>query len=314
MTDSKQLESQIKLSIQNAKQLETENKYEQAIQEYKMLIINTSKLINLQPNNKQKFMNEIAIYALKFVSLEQKNPNIYLSAIKNNLLYQIKNLAENAKKEENFQESYENYLKSSNKLKALIEIDSNPNRIEMYRNKAKEYKTRGIKLRKLYGLKKIEEDDEENDMNDLEKELQVKEDFISDLVQKKSMLNEENESLKSSISVKTSTISNLEDKMANLEKKVNMLEEENIKLKEIEKNEVKKNSEIMELLKNKENECENLKKEKQEQKTNNSNEISDIEYNKLKKDYETSLKNIQELNNIVRNLTEKYKKLKSEKK
>ena len=314
MTDSKQLESQIKLSIQNAKQLETENKYEQAIQEYKMLIINTSKLINLQPNNKQKFMNEIAIYALKFVSLEQKNPNIYLSTIKTNLLYQIKNLAENAKKEENFQESYENYLKSSNKLKALIEIDSNPNRIEMYRNKAKEYKTRGIKLRKLYGLKKIEEDDEENDMNDLEKELQVKEDFISDLVQKKSMLNEENESLKSSISVKTSTISNLEDKMANLEKKVNMLEEENIKLKEIEKNEVKKNSEIMELLKNKENECENLKKEKQEQKTNNSNEISEIEYNKLKKQYDNSLKNIQELNNKVRNITEKYKKLKSEKK
>ena len=36
MTDSKQLESQIKLSIQNAKQLETENKYEQAIQEYKI--------------------------------------------------------------------------------------------------------------------------------------------------------------------------------------------------------------------------------------------------------------------------------------
>ena len=314
MSESSNLEFQIKTSIQKAKQLETEKKYEQAIQEYKTLIRNTSKIINLQPNNKQKYMNEIAFYALKFITLEQKVPNSPVS-IYNNLLYQVKTLAQNALKEENFQESYENYLKASNKLKALIEIDSNPNRIEMYRNKAKEYKTRGIKLRKLYGLKKIEDDDEENDdINGLKEELKVKEDFISDLVQKKSMLNEENESLKSSISVKTSTISNLEDKMANLEKKVNMLEEENIKLKEIEKNEVKKNSEIMELLKNKENECENLKKEKQEQKTNNSNEISDIEYNKLKKDYETSLKNIQELNNIVRNLTEKYKKLKSEKK
>ena len=304
MTDSKQLESQIKLSIQNAKQLETENKYEQAIQEYKMLIINTSKLINLQPNNKQKFMNEIAIYALKFVSLEQKNPNIYLSTIKTNLLYQIKNLAENAKKEENFQESYENYLKSSNKLKALIEIDSNPNRIEMYRNKAKEYKTRGIKLRKLYGLKKIEDDDEENDdMNGMKEELKIKEDFISDLVQKKSIISEENENLKSSISVKTSTISNLEDKMVNLEKKIDNLEQENIKLKEIEKK-------TSELLKNKETECENLKQENKKEKSNNSNEKLEKENKQLKQQYDISQKNIQELNNKIINLTEKLKELK----
>ncbi len=304
MTDSKQLESQIKLSIQNAKQLETENKYEQAIQEYKMLIINTSKLINLQPNNKQKFMNEIAIYALKFVSLEQKNPNIYLSTIKTNLLYQIKNLAENAKKEENFQESYENYLKSSNKLKALIEIDSNPNRIEMYRNKAKEYKTRGIKLRKLYGLKKIEDDDEENDdINGLKEELKVKEDFISDLVQKKSIISEENENLKSSISVKTSEISNLEDKMVNLEKKIENLEKENIKLKEIEKK-------TSELLKNKETECENLKQENEKQKSINSNEKMEKQYKELKQKYDTTQKNNQELNNKVMNLTKKIQELK----
>ena len=303
MSSSTDLELQIKTSIQKAKQLENEKKYEQAIQEYKMLIINTSKLINLQPNNKQKFMNEIAFYALKFITLEQKVPNSPIS-IYNNLLYQVKTLAQNALKEENFQESYENYLKASNKLKALIEIESNPINIPTYRNKAKEYKTRGIKLRKLYGLKKIEDDDEENDdMNGMKEELKIKEDFISDLVQKKSIISEENENLKSSISVKTSTISNLEDKMVNLEKKIDNLEQENIKLKEIEKK-------TSELLKNKETECENLKQENKKQKSNNSNEKLEKEHKQLKIDYDIALKNIQELNNKIRNLTEKLKEMK----
>ena len=303
MSESSNLEFQIKTSIQKAKQLETEKKYEQAIQEYKTLIRNTSKIINLQPNNKQKYMNEIAFYALKFITLEQKVPNSPVS-IYNNLLYQVKTLAQNAVKEENFQESYENYLKASNKLKALIEIDSNPNRIEMYRNKAKEYKTRGIKLRKLYGLKKIEDDDEENDdMNGMKEELKIKEDFISDLVQKKSIISEENENLKSSISVKTSEISNLEDKMVNLEKKIDDLERENIKLKEIEKK-------TSELLKNKETECENLKQENKKEKSNNSNEKLEKENKQLKQQYDISQKNIQELNNKIINLTEKLKELK----
>ena len=310
MSESSNLEFQIKTSIQKAKQLETEKKYEQAIQEYKTLIRNTSKIINLQPNNKQKYMNEIAFYALKFITLEQKVPNSPVS-IYNNLLYQVKTLAQNAVKEENFQESYENYLKASNKLKALIEIESNPINIPTYRNKAKEYKTRGIKLRKLYGLKKIEDDDEENDdMNGMKEELKIKEDFISDLVQKKSIISEENENLKSSISVKTSEISNLEDKMVNLEKKIDDLERENIKLKEIEKNEVKKNFEIMELLKNKENECENLKQENKKEKSNNSNEKLEKENKQLKQQYDISQKNIQELNNKIINLTEKLKELK----
>ena len=303
MSSSTDLELQIKTSFQKAKQLENEKKYEQAIQEYKTLIRNTSKIINLQPNNKQKYMNEIAFYALKFITLEQKVPNSPIS-IYNNLLYQVKTLAQNALKEENFQESYENYLKASNKLKALIEIESNPINIPTYRNKAKEYKTRGIKLRKLYGLKKIEDDDEENDdINGLKEELKVKEDFISDLVQKKSIISEENENLKSSISVKTSEISNLEDKMVNLEKKIENLEKENIKLKEIEKK-------TSELLKNKETECENLKQENKKEKSNNSNEKLEKEHKQLKIDYDIALKNIQELNNKIINLTEKLKELK----
>ncbi len=303
MSSSTDLELQIKTSIQKAKQLENEKKYEQAIQEYKTLIRNTSKIINLQPNNKQKFMNEIAFYALKFITLEQKVPNSPIS-IYNNLLYQVKTLAQNALKEENFQESYENYLKASNKLKALIEIESNPINIPTYRNKAKEYKTRGIKLRKLYGLKKIEDDDEENDdINGLKEELKVKEDFISDLVQKKSIISEENENLKSSISVKTSEISNLEDKMVNLEKKIENLEKENIKLKEIEKK-------TSELLKNKETECENLKQENEKQKSINSNEKMEKQYKELKQKYDTTQKNNQELNNKVMNLTKKIQELK----
>ena len=296
------LESLIKTQFQKAKQLENDQKYEVAIQEYKTLIITTSQLISLQPNNKEKLMNDIAIYALKFISLEQKLPNNNISTLKTNLLNQIRDLAQNAMKEENFQQSYENYLKSSNKLKALIEIETNPYNVETYRNKAKEYKTRGIKLRKLYHLQKIDDDDENEDLNDLKVELKTKEEFISDLVQKKSIISEENESLKSSISIKTSTINNLEDKINELEKKVDLLKQENIKLKENEQNEITKNSEMNKLI-------ENLKKEKNI--TKNGNDNYEENYKKLTFEYDSLKKNYYELNNNYINLIKKMKEKKN---
>ena len=296
------LESLIKTQFQKAKQLENDQKYEVAIQEYKTLIITTSQLISLQPNNKEKLMNDIAIYALKFISLEQKLPNNNISTLKTNLLNQIRDLAQNAMKEENFQQSYENYLKSSNKLKALIEIETNPYNVETYRNKAKEYKTRGIKLRKLYHLQKIDDDDENEDLNDLKVELKTKEEFISDLVQKKSIISEENESLKSSISIKTSTINNLEDKINELEKKVDLLKQENIKLKENEQNEITKNSEMNKLI-------ENLKKEKNI--TKNWNDNYEGKYKKLTFEYDSLKKNYYELNNNYINLIKKMKEKKN---
>ena len=296
------LESLIKTQFQKAKQLENDQKYEVAIQEYKTLIITTSQLISLQPNNKEKLMNDIAIYALKFISLEQKLPNNNISTLKTNLLNQIRDLAQNATKEENFQQSYENYLKSSNKLKALIEIETNPYNVETYRNKAKEYKTRGIKLRKLYHLQKIDDDDENEDLNDLKVELKTKEEFISDLVQKKSIISEENESLKSSISIKTSTINNLEDKINELEKKVDLLKQENIKLKENEQNEITKNSEMNKLI-------ENLKKEKNI--TKNGNDNYEGKYKKLTFEYDSLKKNYYELNNNYINLIKKMKEKKN---
>ena len=296
------LESLIKTQFQKAKQLENDQKYEVAIQEYKTLIITTSQLISLQPNNKEKLMNDIAIYALKFISLEQKLPNNNISTLKTNLLNQIRDLAQNATKEENFQQSYENYLKSSNKLKALIEIETNPYNVELYRNKAKEYKTRGIKLRKLYHLQKIDDDDENEDLNDLKVELKTKEEFISDLVQKKSIISEENESLKSSISIKTSTINNLEDKINELEKKVDLLKQENIKLKENEQNEITKNSEMNKLI-------ENLKKEKNI--TKNGNDNYEGKYKKLTFEYDSLKKNYYELNNNYINLIKKMKEKKN---
>ena len=296
------LESLIKTQFQKAKQLENDQKYEVAIQEYKTLIITTSQLISLQPNNKEKLMNDIAIYALKFISLEQKLPNNNISTLKTNILNQIRDLAQNAMKEENFQQSYENYLKSSNKLKALIEIETNPYNVETYRNKAKEYKTRGIKLRKLYHLQKIDDDDENEDLNDLKVELKTKEEFISDLVQKKSIISEENESLKSSISIKTSTINNLEDKINELEKKVDLLKQENIKLKENEQNEITKNSEMNKLI-------ENLKKEKNI--TKNGNDNYEGKYKKLTFEYDSLKKNYYELNNNYINLIKKMKEKKN---
>ena len=248
MEEVGKINTEIKILIDNAKRNENENKIEAAIQNYKEIIVKTSKLINLQPNMKTKYLNDIAFFSLKMLKIEQifihnnisKTENQVIEDLSKRLLNETKTLAENAKNNNTTeQESYESYIKASNKLIALMEIDSNPNYIKIYKEKAQEYKNEGVKLRKIYNLKKIDEDFEEDNKIELNEEIKVKEQLISDLFDKISKINKENESLKNDSTLQNSTISELEDKMSSLENKNKLLEKEKNNYKELMNEKVK---------------------------------------------------------------------------
>jgi hypothetical protein len=294
MEEVGKINTEIKILIDNAKRNENENKIEAAIQNYKEIIVKTSKLINLQPNMKTKYLNDIAFFSLKMLKIEQifihnnisKTENQVIEDLSKRLLNETKTLAENAKNNNTTeQESYENYIKASNKLIALMEIDSNPNYIKIYKEKAQEYKNEGVKLRKIYNLKKIDEDFEEDNKIELNEEIKVKEQLISDLFDKISKINKENESLKNDSTLQNSTISELEDKMSSLENKNKLLEKEKNNYKELMNEKVK--------------ECKALKQLSEEHKNN---------YEHLKIDYDKLNKNYNELNRNYINIRDLYQK------
>ena len=294
MEEVGKINTEIKKLIDNAKRNENENKIEAAIQNYKEIIVKTSKLINLQPNMKTKYLNDIAFFSLKMLKIEQilihnnisKTENQVIEDLSKRLLNETKTLAENAKNNNTTeQESYESYIKASNKLIALMEIDSNPNYIKIYKEKAQEYKNEGVKLRKIYNLKKIEEDFEEDNKIELNEEIKVKEQLISDLFDKISKINKENESLKNDSTLQNSTISELEDKMSSLENKNKLLEKEKNNYKELMNEKVK--------------ECKALEQLSEERKNN---------YEHLKIDYDKLNKNYNELNRNYINIRDLYQK------
>ena len=294
MEEVGKINTEIKKLIDNAKRNENENKIEAAIQNYKEIIVKTSKLINLQPNMKTKYLNDIAFFSLKMLKIEQifihnnisKTENQVIEDLSKRLLNETKTLAENAKNNNTTeQESYESYIKASNKLIALMEIDSNPNYIKIYKEKAQEYKNEGVKLRKIYNLKKIDEDFEEDNKIELNEEIKVKEQLISDLFDKISKINKENESLKNDSTLQNSTISELEDKMSSLENKNKLLEKEKNNYKELMNEKVK--------------ECKALEQLSEERKNN---------YEHLKIDYDKLNKNYNELNRNYINILELYQK------
>ena len=294
MEEVGKINSEIKILIDNAKRNENENKIEAAIQNYKEIIVKTSKLINLQPNMKTKYLNDIAFFSLKMLKIEQifihnnisKTENQVIEDLSKRLLNETKTLAENAKNNNTSeQESYESYIKASNKLIALMEIDSNPNYIKIYKEKAQEYKNEGVKLRKIYNLKKIDEDFEEDNKIELNEEIKVKEQLISDLFDKISKINKENESLKNDSTLQNSTISELEDKMSSLENKNKLLEKEKNNYKELMNEKVK--------------ECKALEQLSEERKNN---------YEHLKIDYDKLNKNYNELNRNYINIRDLYQK------
>lgn len=307
------MNAEIQKLIEDAKNSENENKIEQAIQIYKEIIVKTSKLITLQPNMKTKYLNDIAIFSLKMLKIENKLLNDYsknqgIESFSKKILNEVKILAENAKNNTNYQESYENFIKASNKLISLTEIDSNPKFIEIYREKAKEYRNEGIKLRKIYDLKKIDDDFEEDNRIELKEEMEVKEQLISNLMNKKSQISTENESLKSVITNQNSTISSLEDKMSNLENKIKLLEKENYIYKENEQKNFLQKNEFEELLNKKTKECESLKEKllyPENKDFKNDNE-------KIKNENEMLKKENIELSRNYGTLLEKYTKLKKE--
>lgn len=294
MEEVGKINTEIKILIDNAKRNENENKIEAAIQNYKEIIVKTSKLINLQPNMKTKYLNDIAFFSLKMLKIEQilihnnisKTENQVIEDLSKRLLNETKTLAENAKNNNTTeQESYESYIKASNKLIALMEIDSNPNYIKIYKEKAQEYKNEGVKLRKIYNLKKIDEDFEEDNKIELNEEIKVKEQLISDLFDKISKINKENESLKNDSTLQNSTISELEDKMSSLENKNKLLEKEKNNYKELMNEKVK--------------ECKALEQLSEERKNN---------YEHLKIDYDKLNKNYNELNRNYINIRDLYQK------
>ena len=294
MEEVGKINTEIKILIDNAKRNENENKIEAAIQNYKEIIVKTSKLINLQPNMKTKYLNDIAFFSLKMLKIEQifihnnisKTENQVIEDLSKRLLNETKTLAENAKNNNTTeQESYESHIKASNKLIALMEIDSNPNYIKIYKEKAQEYKNEGVKLRKIYNLKKIDEDFEEDNKIELNEEIKVKEQLISDLFDKISKINKENESLKNDSTLQNSTISELEDKMSSLENKNKLLEKEKNNYKELMNEKVK--------------ECKALKQLSEERKNN---------YEHLKIDYDKLNKNYNELNRNYINIRDLYQK------
>ena len=294
MEEVGKINSEIKILIDNAKRNENENKIEAAIQNYKEIIVKTSKLINLQPNMKTKYLNDIAFFSLKMLKIEQifihnnisKTENQVIEDLSKRILNETKTLAENAKnKNTSEQESYESYIKASNKLIALMEIDSNPNYIKIYKEKAQEYKNEGVKLRKIYNLKKIDEDFEEDNKIELNEEIKVKEQLISDLFDKISKINKENESLKNDSTLQNSTISELEDKMSSLENKNKLLEKEKNNYKELMNEKVK--------------ECKALEQLSEERKNN---------YEHLKIDYDKLNKNYNELNRNYINIRDLFQK------
>lgn len=294
MEEVGKINTEIKKLIDNAKRNENENKIEAAIQNYKEIIVKTSKLINLQPNMKTKYLNDIAFFSLKMLKIEQilihnnisKTENQVIEDLSKRLLNETKTLAENAKNNNTTeQESYESYIKASNKLIALMEIDSNPNYIKIYKEKAQEYKNEGVKLRKIYNLKKIDEDFEEDNKIELNEEIKVKEQLISDLFDKISKINKENESLKNDSTLQNSTISELEDKMSSLENKNKLLEKEKNNYKELMNEKVK--------------ECKALEQLSEERKNN---------YEHLKIDYDKLNKNYNELNRNYINIRDLYQK------
>ena len=294
MEEVGKINTEIKKLIDNAKRNENENKIEAAIQNYKEIIVKTSKLINLQPNMKTKYLNDIAFFSLKMLKIEQifihnnisKTENQVIEDLSKRLLNETKTLAENAKNNNTTeQESYESYIKASNKLIALMEIDSNPNYIKIYKEKAQEYKNEGVKLRKIYDLKKIDEDFEEDNKIELNEEIKVKEQLISDLFDKISKINKENESLKNDSTLQNSTISELEDKMSSLENKNKLLEKEKNNYKELMNEKVK--------------ECKALEQLSEERKNN---------YEHLKIDYDKLNKNYNELNRNYINIRDLYQK------
>jgi hypothetical protein len=294
MEEVGKINSEIKILIDNAKRNENENKIEAAIQNYKEIIVKTSKLINLQPNMKAKYLNDIAFFSLKMLKIEQifihnnisKTENQVIEDLSKRILNETKTLAENAKnKNTSEQESYESYIKASNKLIALMEIESNPNYIKIYKEKAQEYKNEGVKLRKIYNLKKIEEDFEEDNKIELNEEIKVKEQLISDLFDKISKINKDNESLKNDSTIQNSTISELEDKMSSLENKNKILEKEKNNYKELMNEKVK--------------ECKELKQLSEDSKKN---------YEQLKIDYDKLNKNYNELNRNYINIRDLYQK------
>ena len=294
MEEVGKINTEIKKLIDNAKRNENENKIEAAIQNYKEIIVKTSKLINLQPNMKTKYLNDIAFFSLKMLKIEQifihnnisKTENQVIEDLSKRLLNETKTLAENAKNNNTTeQESYESYIKASNKLIALMEIDSNPNYIKIYKEKAQEYKNEGVKLRKIYNLKKIDEDFEEDNKIELNEEIKVKEQLISDLFDKISKINKENESLKNDSTLQNSTMSELEDKMSSLENKNKLLEKEKNNYKELMNEKVK--------------ECKALEQLSEERKNN---------YEHLKIDYDKLNKNYNELNRNYINIRDLYQK------
>ena len=294
MEEVGKINTEIKKLIDNAKRNENENKIEAAIQNYKEIIVKTSKLINLQPNMKTKYLNDIAFFSLKMLKIEQilihnnisKTENQVIEDLSKRLLNETKTLAENAKNNNTTeQESYESYIKASNKLIALMEIDSNPNYIKIYKEKAQEYKNEGVKLRKIYNLKKIDEDFEEDNKIELNEEIKVKEQLISDLFDKISKINKENESLKNDSTLQNSTISELEDKMSSLENKNKLLKKEKNNYKELMNEKVK--------------ECKALEQLSEERKNN---------YEHLKIDYDKLNKNYNELNRNYINIRDLYQK------
>lgn len=294
MEEVGKINTEIKKLIDNAKRNENENKIEAAIQNYKEIIVKTSKLINLQPNMKTKYLNDIAFFSLKMLKIEQilihnnisKTENQVIEDLSKRLLNETKTLAENAKNNNTTeQESYESYIKASNKLIALMEIDSNPNYIKIYKEKAQEYKNEGVKLRKIYNLKKIDEDFEEDNKIELNEEIKVKEQLISDLFDKISKINKENESLKNDSTLQNSTRSELEDKMSSLENKNKLLEKEKNNYKELMNEKVK--------------ECKALEQLSEERKNN---------YEHLKIDYDKLNKNYNELNRNYINIRDLYQK------
>ncbi len=294
MEEVGKINSEIKILIDNAKRNENENKIEAAIQNYKEIIVKTSKLINLQPNMKAKYLNDIAFFSLKMLKIEQifihnnisKTENQVIEDLSKRLLNETKTLAENAKNNNTSeQESYVSYIKASNKLIALMEIESNPNYIKIYKEKAQEYKNEGVKLRKIYNLKKIEEDFEEDNKIELNEEIKVKEQLISDLFDKISKINKDNESLKNDSTIQNSTISELEDKMSSLENKNKILEKEKNNYKELMNEKVK--------------ECKELKQLSEDSKKN---------YEQLKIDYDKLNKNYNELNRNYINIRDLYQK------
>ena len=105
MEEVGKINTEIKKLIDNAKRNENENKIEAAIQNYKEIIVKTSKLINLQPNMKTKYLNDIAFFSLKMLKIEQilihnnisKTENQVIEDLSKRLLNETKTLAENAK-------------------------------------------------------------------------------------------------------------------------------------------------------------------------------------------------------------------------